>query len=119
MVWAMIVGVAVAACAAGAVVPFRNRLGAAAGFPWFWAAFPVTCLACAAWVGASLDYLGYLGGSGRFFWGAFTAPTAQVQFLGTEQLHDMQRLHRLRQVLPFLAAAGAALSVWTWRRRRF
>ncbi|WP_200170848.1 amino acid permease [Tomitella cavernea] len=117
MIWSMLAACAVVAAVAGAVLPRRARF-TPKGLPWFWLVFPATCLVAAWWVGASIGWVGNLGGSARFFWDAFTSAPEGQQFLSNEQFQQMQDQRRLRRVLPAAAAVGAVLSAWAWRKRR-
>lgn len=122
MAWLVLVGVGVALLAAGIVLPRRERLGRAPGFPWFWIVFPATCIAVAAAVGV-FAWPEIVTHGASVWWGAPRAgsprPSAHgYQFLSAEQYQRYATLRRMRWTLPVVSLAGIGLCVWAWRRRR-
>ncbi|BAH51855.1 hypothetical membrane protein [Rhodococcus opacus B4] len=119
MAWLLFLALGVVALVARVVLPRRARLERAPGFPWFWVAFPVTCLAVAAAVGAFTAWPHAVSGMRSFWWDLTTPDNAHgMQFLSSEQYHRFVTMGRARQVLPVVAVAGIVWCVWTWRRGR-
>ncbi|CAM3075386.1 Amino acid permease [Prescottella defluvii] len=100
-----------------AVLPRRDRLGRASGFPWFWVVFPATCLAVAAALGV-FGWPQVVTGAGSYWWDAPSFGPTTRQFLSGEQYQRLVTLRRLRWVLAAVSLAGIALCVRVWRRRR-
>jgi hypothetical protein len=101
----------------GLVVPRRARRGTTPGFPWFWVAFPATCMTAAAAV-AVFAWPHVLSGSGRYWWEPPTVNRPGLQFLSSEQYQRFVTLRRCRWVLPAVSLVGVGWCVWAWRRRR-
>jgi hypothetical protein len=93
--------------------PARQR----PGFPWFWVAFPATCIVIATAIGV-FAWPQVLTGSGSYWWEPPTANRPGVQFLSSEQYQRFATLHRWRWVLPVASLVGSGWCVWAWRRRR-
>ncbi len=72
MAWLILGVLALVGLAAAVVVPRRARLGSAPGFPWFWVAFPVTCIVIATAIGV-FAWPQVLTGSGSYWWEPPTA----------------------------------------------
>ncbi|WAL49202.1 amino acid permease [Rhodococcus pyridinivorans] len=117
MAWLMLGVLALVGVVAGVVVPRRARLGSAPGFPWFWVAFPATCIVIATAIGV-FAWPQVLTGSGSYWWEPPTANRPGVQFLSNEQYQRFATLRRWRWVLPVASLVGIGWCVWAWRRRR-
>lgn len=117
MGWLVLVVLGVVVLAAGVVLPRRDRLGRAPGFPWFWVVFPCTCLALVAAVGV-FAWPQAVTGSWSFWWVPPSTSPSTMQFLSNEQYQRIVTLRWLRWALPAVSLAGIGLSAWAWRRRR-
>lgn len=117
MAWLILSVLALVGLTAAVMVPRRARLGSAPGFPWFWVAFPATCIVIATAIGV-FAWPQVLTGSGSYWWQPPTANRPGLQFLSSEQYQRFVTLRRWRWVLPVASLAGIGLCVWAWRRRR-
>ncbi|RQM32949.1 amino acid permease [Rhodococcus ruber] len=116
MAWLVFGVLALMGLVAGGVVRQRDRVERASGFPWFWVAFPATCIVIAAAVSV-FAWPQVLTGSGSYWWDPPTVNQPGLQFLSNEQYQRFMTLRRWRWVLPAISLVGIALCVWTWRRR--
>ena len=117
MAWLVLCVLGAAGLTVGIVVPRRAQLGPASGFPWFWVAFPGTCIVVAATI-AVFAWPQVLTGSGSYWWEPPTVNRPGLQFLSSEQDQRFVMLSRWRWVLLVASLAGIGLCVLAWRRRR-
>lgn len=117
MGWLLLVASGAVAMVAGVVLPHRDRLGPAPGFPWFWVVFPSTCIAIAAAVSV-FAWPQAVTGWGSYWWDPPSLSSPTLQFLSNEQYRHLVTLRRLQGALPVVSLVGIGLCVWAWRRRR-
>lgn len=107
MYWVYAAAFAAVVVVAAVVLPRRHGSGPRA-FPWFWVAFPFTCLA----VAAGIVHLGP-----ALLWEMNVGPE-RYQFLDNPPRDPFTLFNRSVTAWPLLAVVGAVASVWSWRKGR-